>query len=90
MKGKYSPRTTAKIPKLFKSRRDRQIATASCPICNPMAEASSDDRGRTGTAASCVATISIRFREAHMPKPKRVKVSALIRPHLGPWRKPRI
>ena len=68
------------IPTLVDHHRDGRFVIAFCPVCDRMAEAPDDGRGREGTAAVCIAEIKLHIRKAHRPKSPRAKVSVVIRP----------
>ena len=80
MKNRLPTVSLDEIPTLVDHHRNGRFVIAFCPICDRMAEAPDDGRGREGTAAVCIAEIKLHIRKAHRQKSPPAKVSAVVRP----------
>jgi len=80
MKNRLPTVSLDEIPTLVDHHRNGRFVIAFCPVCDRMAEAPDDGRGREGTAAVCIAEIKLHIRKAHRPKSLRAKATDGIRP----------
>ena len=77
MTERLAPISRDKIPTLVDHQRDGKVVMAFCPICDMVAEAADDGRGRESTTAASIAEIKLHIRKFHPTKSQRTKVSVV-------------